>query len=127
MDQQKCRLCGKRHRLGPCPALVREVTKAVDEIAPFRPPSIHIEVPDATAEDRAMRQSPPMQIHVIPAIAPTPTLSEADLCGMMASAIEDALTRVMNAAQKSVFDRRTYQREYMRKRRAAQKLAKEQK
>jgi hypothetical protein len=91
MEHQKCRICGNRHRLGPCPSPARELCKVAEE--------------------------------VVPALVPTPPLSNAQLQTWIAAAFEDAVTRVLNAAQKPAFDRRAYQREYMRRRRKAKKEA----
>lgn len=81
MDKPKCRTCGERHRLGPCPQFA------------FKNPM-------QVAIERAASDAP----------LPPMTKPERRFAELLVKGVG--------------FDRVAYQREYMRKRRAAEKAAK---
>lgn len=101
MDHPKCKICGDRHRLGPCAQSLKKVSpKAANEMVGGLPVTAAPYLADGTGR-RASTSAAKLK---------------ADLeTGLTAG--ETATPR--KRAPRGTFDRKAYQRELMRKRRAA--------
>lgn len=103
MDLPKCRICGERHRLGPCPSVARSSRSAkAEKVAGngerrFDPGSL------AKAGDGASGKTPLQQPGVVE---------------------EAAATEIISGP---AFDRQAYQRDYMRRYRARKRAEREKK
>jgi|SRR5580693_5075146 hypothetical protein len=93
MELPKCKICGDRHRLGPCPSTQLK-------IGPKRVERLQEVISSATATDKA--------------VSAAPRVAGTGSAGDGGSIPSRSTTK---RAPRGTFDRNAYMREYMRKRR----------
>lgn len=131
MDFPKCKICGKRHRLGPCAANDRptEVEALAGKVLAPKPSrlAVHHKIwleahPKRSAEWLADRIRDGFVIHHADGNHGN---NVADNLLLIEQLDHILLHRIQRDAAPPAFDRKAYMREFMRKKRAAERAATE--
>lgn len=117
MQLQKCRTCGERHRVGPCPSYGNRPDNGQPDGTGKLAKGVQLH-PDPPKKKCSKQEtcSPVVLVEAMSA-RDKPTLGQLMIAGVQ-EAIDMVRSEKKKRAPAGSFDRKVYQREYMRKRRA---------